>query len=99
MNRSGLAGEPVELVVVKHHRHAIGGELHVDLDPIARRNRSPDRGARVLWPPGPGIVKGAVRERQLQEGRREHGQPIWKMPSISTATPKGRLAADTAERV
>ena len=70
------------------------------VEDIARRHGRTHGGRAVFGPARRPVVQGAMGDRQRQKGGgqgRAH-QASSKMASISTATPKGSEAAETAER-
>ena len=60
-DRALLDGQPVELVIVEHHRLAVGAELDVELDAVALRDRRGDGAAAIL-------DQGAAVEAAMGEG-------------------------------
>ena len=92
-----LASQTTQIIVVKHHGRAVRTELQVYLNTVTACNRRTDRRAAVFRPSIVYIVQTAMGKRQIIEGARQ-GHLISNMPSISTATPNGKDAADTADR-
>jgi hypothetical protein len=94
---ASAVSQPVKDLIMKHHGHAIGRQLQVNFDRIVRINCGPHRGQTVFRAAKCPVVIGPVRNRAGQETSwQDH--LISKMPSTSTATPKGSAATPTADR-
>ena len=74
------------------------GSVQVHLDPIICVNRRLKRRPAVLDPTRRLVVIAAMRNRARQKGVWQRNHRSSKTASISTATPNGKDAAETADR-
>jgi hypothetical protein len=66
-DKTGLAGQPVEALVVKHHGPASAGEPDVAFDRVVMGHCRGKRPGTVLDPPGAPVMQAAMGDRSGRE--------------------------------
>src|SRR6056297_3413147 len=85
-------------IVVKDHRLPVFRQLKVELNAVAMSDGGL-KGRQAVFRAARGLsVKAAMGQRPFSKSGWQRGHLISKIPSISTATPSGKDAAETAER-